>query len=145
MKSEDNLTQLDIYKLTPASRRLYRVLVDPENFDLSVSEICEKAKVSRTTYYNRMDEEPFVTSVKEEQRRQVDTKIGNILNATYKYALTEKGHQDRKMLLTWAGEYVDKSETKLEGEVDIGATSSLLQKYLKSEGDKPNADDDYGG
>lgn len=138
-------TQSYIYKLTPASRRLYRELVNPENFDLTVSELCDKAKVSRNTYYQRMKDEAFVNSVKAEQRRQVESKIGNVLNATYKYAMTEKGHQDRKMLLTWAGEYTDKLESKIEGEVDISGTSSILQKYLKDDGEDSLSGDEDGG
>ena len=133
------------YELTPASRRLYRVLVNPENFDLNVSQICKKANVHHNTYYRRMAEESFVNSVRAEQRRQVESKIGNVLNATYKYAMTERGHQDRKMLLTWAGEYTDKLESKIEGEVDIGSTSSILQKYLKSDGEDSLSGDEDGG
>lgn len=136
MKEEDRNTQSDTYKETPASRRLYMALIDPDNFDLTVTELCNKANVSRNTYYQRMKDDTFVARVKSEQRRQVESKIGNVLSATYKYALEERGHQDRKMLLTWAGEYADKFESKVDGTVDIGSASAVLQKYLKSGDDE---------
>ena len=59
--------------------------------------------------------------------------------------MTERGHQDRKMLLTWAGEYTDKLESKIEGEVDISGTSSILQKYLKGDGEDSLPSDEDGG
>lgn len=144
VKNGRNLTESDTFRLTPVSRRLYRELINPDNVGLTVSELCDKAKVSRETYYQRMRDDEFVRKVRKEQSNLIKANIGNVLNATYKYALEEKGHQDRKMLLTWAGEYADKTETKIEGEVDIGSTSSILQKYLKSEDDEPVADEDGG-
>jgi len=129
----DEGTARDIYELTPATRRLYNAMIDPENFSLSVTDLCAKANISRNTYYRRMSEPEFVDMIKEEQRSQVEEKIGNVLMATYRYAMEEGGHQDRKMLLKWAGEFTEKSETKIEGGVDIGRTSAILQKYLRDE------------
>lgn len=141
MKEESKGTSRDSFKLTPASRRLYNALINPENFDLNVTQICEVAQVDRNTYYRRMAEDEFVSKVKAEQKSQVESKIGNVLNATYKYALEERGHQDRKMLLTWAGEYTDKLESKIEGTVDIGSTADMISKYLKA--DNVNTEDSH--
>lgn len=134
MRGEEG-TGRDIQALTPASRRLYYVMTDPENFNLTITDLCSKANISRNTYYRRMSEPEFVGMVNEEQRSQVEEKIGNVLLATYRFAMEEGGHQDRKMLLKWAGEYTEKSETKIEGGVDIGRTSAILQKYIKDEED----------
>lgn len=130
-------------RLAPASRRLFRELINPENYNLTVSQVCAKADVNESTYYRRMREDDFVSVVRAVQRRQVESKIGNVLNATYRYALKERGHQDRKMLLTWAGEYAEKSETKIEGGLDIGNVSRALQRYLvEDDGEDSQAEDE---
>lgn len=139
MGNDGNWRKPDTLKLTRAAKRLYFELINPENLNLTVSDLCGKAGVSPTTYYEWMKNDEFVEMVNAEHRRLVGGKIGNVLQATYKYALEEKGHADRKMLLTWAGEYADKTETKLEGTVDIGAVSNRLERYLKT--DKDNGED----
>ena len=139
MKEGGKTRQTGSLRLTPAARRLYNALTNPEYYSLTITDLCRKANVNPSTYYNWMDNVEFVNAVKAEQKRRVEDKIGNVLQATYKYALEEKGHEDRKMLLTWAGEYADKTETKLEGTVDIGAVSNRLERYLKA--DKDNGDD----
>ena len=139
MTSGDGAIVSESLKLSGASRRLYLALINPENYSLTITALCDKAGVNPSTYYRRMADRDFVSAVKAEQKRQVEDKIGNVLQATYKYALEEKGHADRKMLLTWAGEYADKTETKLEGTVDIGDVSSRLERYLKA--DKDNGED----
>ena len=139
MKEDGKTRQTGSLRLTPAARRLYNALINPEYFSLTITDLCKKANVNPSTYYSWMGNDEFVGMIKVEQKRQVEDKIGNVLQATYKYALEEKGHADRKMLLTWAGEYADRSETKLEGTVDIGAVSSRLERYLKA--DKDNGED----
>ena len=45
--------------LTKAGEKLLFALSDPENYLLSVSALCEKAKIHRTTYYNLYESEKF--------------------------------------------------------------------------------------
>ena len=66
-----------------------------------------------------MSKDGFVDLVNETTMDLIKGKASDVLNATYKYALTEKGHQDRKMILTIAGIYTDKQELKHSGGVDI--------------------------
>ena len=77
-----------------------------------------------------MKKKEFQFLVAETTQDLIKGKIGDVLNATYKYSLTAKGHQDRKVLLTMAGLYVDKKETEISGGLDIANTSTEIGKYL---------------
>ena len=69
----------------------------------------------------------------------VTAKAGSVLNAAYKYAMKEKGFQDRKMILTIAGIYVDKTQTELSGGIKVsnpyeGLTEEELRKLASRDG-----------
>ena len=112
-------TKANRYKPTAAEKKLLEVLINPDNLGKPVQELCSLAKIGRTKYYDAMSKDGFVDLVNETTMDLIKGKASDVLNATYKYALTEKGHQDRKMILTIAGIYADKQELKHSGGVDI--------------------------
>ncbi|MGG5372847.1 phBC6A51 family helix-turn-helix protein [Enterococcus sp. AZ196] len=116
--SED-LTNANRYKPTPAEKKLLEILINPEYIGKSVTDICKAATISRFKYYEAMKNEEFTKLVNEITMDLIKGKASDVLNASYKYALTEKGHQDRKMILTIAGIYTDKQDIKHSGGVDI--------------------------
>lgn len=124
------MTEKDKYKPTAAEKRLLEVLVNPDYLGKNVSELCKLAGISRNKYYDAMKKKEFQGLVADTTQDLIKGKIGNVLNATYKYSLTAKGHQDRKVLLTMAGLYVDKKETEISGGLDIANTSTEIGKYL---------------
>lgn len=111
------MTKDNIYRPTVAEKRLLEVLLNPENLGKSVTELCNLAEVSRNKYYDAMKKEEFVREVSETSQKLVMAKIGDVVNATYKYALAERGHQDRKMLLTMAGIHVERTEATVNSNV----------------------------
>lgn len=117
MKKSD--TKANRYKPTAAEKKLLEVLINPDNLGKPVQELCSLAKIGRTKYYDAMSKDGFVDLVNETTMDLIKGKASDVLNATYKYALTEKGHQDRKIILTIAGIYTDKQELKHSGGVDI--------------------------
>lgn len=126
-----NKTSQDTYQVTPAGTRLFRVLTNPEYFNLNVTELCEEANVARSTYYRLTKNKAFMEDVKKEQERIVGDNGMRVLMATMVYALTESGnHADRKMLLKWAGIYDEEVTTNLKGGLDVKDTSSRLMEYL---------------
>lgn len=132
------MTKTDKYKLTAAGQKLFQVLINPEHLGKNVDELCRIAGVSRDTYYRLMKEQGFTDMVSETSKELVMAKISDVLNAAYMYSLGEKGHQDRKMLLTMAGLYVDKKETEISGSMGIrspyeGLTTEELRKLARSE------------
>lgn len=112
-------TKANKYKLTAAEKKLFEVLVNPEHTGKTVKELCSLAKIGRTKYYDAMGKEAFVNLVNETTMDLIKGKAADVLNATYKYALKEKGHQDRKLILTIAGIYTDKQEIEHSGGIDV--------------------------
>ncbi|ANT44057.1 hypothetical protein DS98204_32 [Lactococcus phage 98204] len=128
-----DVTKGNIYKPTTAEKKLLEVLINPENAGKTVTDICNLANVSRRKYYEAMGKEGFSNLVNETTMDLVTAKAGSVLNAAYKYAMKEKGFQDRKMILTIAGIYVDKSQTELSGGIKVsnpyeGLTEEELRK-----------------
>lgn len=111
------MTKDNTYKPTVAEKRLLEVLLNPENLGKSVTELCNLAEVSRNKYYDAMKKDEFAELVSETSQKLVMAKIGDVVNATYKYALAERGHQDRKMLLTMAGIHVERTEATVNANV----------------------------
>lgn len=140
------MTIEDTYTPTAAEKKLLEVLINPQNVGESVQELCNLAGVSRNKYYDAMKKKAFVKLVNDITMDLIKGKTADVLNATYKFALTEKGHQDRKMLLTIAGVYTDKRETELSGGIDVNqrytemSDSELKELAIKYE--KLNAKSD---
>lgn len=134
-----DVTKGNIYKPTTAEKKLLEVLINPENAGKTVTDICNLANVSRRKYYEAMGKEEFSNLVNETTMDLVTAKAGSVLNAAYKYAMKEKGFQDRKMILTIAGIYVDKSQTELSGGIKVsnpyeGLTEEELRKLASRDG-----------
>ena len=120
------MTENDKYTPTPAEKKLLEVLLNAENVGKSVQELCNLAGVSRNKYYDAMKKQEFVDLVNKTTMALIKGKAANVLNAAYNFALTEKGHQDRKMLLTIAGIYTDKQETEISGHIRTDKLDSIL-------------------
>jgi len=134
------MTKPNIYKPTTAEKKLLEVLINPEYVGSSVTDICNLAGVSRNKYYDAMAKDGFKKLVNDITLNLIKGKASDVLNATYKYALTEKGHQDRKLILTMAGLYTDKQETQIKGDVNIinpyyDLTTEELRALARSEKD----------
>jgi len=137
------MTKDNIYDLTPAEKRLIEVLINPEHMGKNIKDLCNLANVSRNKYYESMRKDYFKRILRETSVDLVESKINDILNATYRYALDKNGHQDRKLLLTMAGLNADRltiEKTKAEiellkkkieaiegGEVDYGLRETLRE------------------
>ncbi|PGS81645.1 hypothetical protein COC69_05810 [Bacillus cereus] len=126
------MTKNDRYKPTAAEKRLLEVLINAENVGKTVTELCNLANVSRNKYYEAMQKDEFAQLVNETTMDLIKGKASMVLNAAYKYALAEKGHQDRKLILTVAGVYVEKNQTELSGNVSVSNPySNLTEEELR--------------
>lgn len=133
------MTIEDKYTPTVAEKKLLEVLINPEHLGKNVTELCNLAKISRNKYYDAMKKEPFQELVKETTFNLIKGKVSDVLNATYVYSLGEKGHQDRKLLLTMAGLYTDKQEIAHSGAMDLNhnpfaeLSTDDLKKLIKDD------------
>lgn len=124
------MTKVYEYAPTTAERKLLEVMLNPDNFALSDTKLCQLAGVSRNTFYKSMKKPGFVDYYNELSMNALRGKVGNILQASAVYALSPEGFQDRKMLLTMTGLYADKQETKLSGGVE---TTNPLEGLTRDE------------
>ena len=109
-------------------------MVSPENTGKSVQDLCNPANISRFKYYQAMKKPDFVKLVNETTLELIKGKVSDVLNASYTFALTEKGFQDRKILLQMAGLLVEKTETTINGSLDISESAKEIEQYF-SDGD----------
>lgn len=103
-------TKRSNYEPTTAEQRLLETLLNPESIGKPVTVICGMADIDRSTYYRAMEKDEFVELTKGLAVKAVMGKVSHVVNATYENALTDRGYQDRKMILTMAGIYSDKVE-----------------------------------
>lgn len=107
--------ETNVYKYIPTAseKKLLEVLINPENFGKSITEICKIAKVSRKVYYTATSKPEFIDYINDITKGILKDKTYDILMAACKYAIEcPNNHQDRKMLLELAGEYRGSRELK---------------------------------
>lgn len=103
----------DYLSLTPAEKRVVDVYLEEETYSLSAKEIAEKADITTKYYYDLIRGERFSTYINGLINQQVGAKMALVLQATFKHALKEGNHQDRKMLLEKYGMYSQRQEVEL--------------------------------
>lgn len=106
----------DKYKPTPAEQRLLETLLNPESVGKSVTDKCQMAEISRETYYGSMKKPEFTALLNKTSVDLIKDKISEILAASVKSATTggSRGFQDRKMLLSMFGTYVERQDINLQ-------------------------------
>lgn len=119
-------TKVNEYRPTKAENRLLEALVNPDNVGKNVEEMCSVAEVAKNTYYKAMKKPDFVKLVNETTLDLIKSKVSDVLNASYTFALTDKGFQDRKILLQMAGLLVEKTETTVNGNLNVNNPFSDL-------------------
>lgn len=125
-------TKVNEYRPTKAETRLLETLINPENVGKNVEQMCSVSNVAKNTYYKAMKKPDFVKLVNDTTLDLIKGKVGDILNASYLYALTEKGFQDRKILLQMAGLLVEKTETTINGSLDISDSAKEIEQFFGS-------------
>lgn len=115
IRCNDNITEPNKYKPTPAEEKLLEVLLSPDNLGLSITEKCQLAEISRTTYYEIMKRPEFTSLLTRTSVDLVKDKIADVLSASIKAATTggNGGFQDRKMLLEMFGVVVREDDNKI--------------------------------
>ena len=129
-------TALDNYVPTPAEEKILATLLNPANLGKSVAAKCRVAGVSRQTYYVAMRKQEFVQHLNNCALAMLNDKVGDVLNATYTYALGEKGHQDRKLLLELIGLYTPAAKMEVAGANGGPVQVQALTKMDKAEKEK---------
>lgn len=116
------------YIPTLAEKKILEALAEPENYTVSITELCQKADVGRNTYYNMCKKPEFIKMRNEILNRLFENFVPEVKRAAVKFAIgNAKNFQDRKMILEMAGEYRPKQDINL---TDDNINTSELKKEL---------------
>ena len=131
--SKEDIAKLNGYTLTAAEQRLLEVLVNPANVGLSVTEKCKLANISRTTYYDLMQKPEFLQALNKTALLLIRDRVADVLNATYKFAMQSRNHQDRKLLLELFDLYANKQKVEVSGDNGEPIKLATLSEEEKKE------------
>lgn len=103
----ESKTEVDKYDPTPAEGKLLDVMLNPENHNLNVTEICDKAEVTRGAYYKIFKKPEFVGYYRAMSKNLVSHALGQVVNACVNKA-KEGSHPHIKTILEMADLHLDK-------------------------------------
>lgn len=123
------MTELqDKYRPTEAEQKLVEVMMNPDNLDKSITDICGIAKIDRGTYYNAFDKEGFNEYYQQKGKDLISQAVMPTINATKKYARREKGHNDRKLLLEMAKTFTPELTVNVMKEMSDEELATILKE-----------------
>jgi len=106
------LTENNIYNPTPAELKLLEVLLMPDNAKLNVTEKCDLAGISRTTYYELMKKPEFMRLCKDTALDLVKSEIMSLMQIGIKEA-KDGSFQHWKILLEMIGLHTDRQDVQV--------------------------------
>jgi len=125
---------MDIKEYVPtlAEKKLLEALADPENYTVSITDLCKIAEIGRNTYYNMCKKPEFMKMKNEILNRLFESFVPAVKQAAVKYAINNANNfQDRKMILEMAGEYKPKQDININND-DI-STMELKKELAELE------------
>lgn len=121
------------YMPTTAERKILEALKNPENYTISIKELCQRAGVSRNTYYESCKKTEFVDAKNKVLNKTFESLVPEVKKAAMKFAINaEKNFQDRKMILEMAGEYRTQQDINIDNKIDKKSLDKELEELEKS-------------
>ena len=114
------------YEITEAGRRLLDVIIEPEARTLSITDICKRADISRTTYYTLFKEPAFVAAYLDACKTACITAAMPTMQSVAGRALAGD-MQAAQMILSMAG--LHQPTARVEHTHTHEAGRSLLEMY----------------
>ncbi len=107
------------YVPTTAEKKILEAFTNPENYTISIKQLCDIADVARNTYYEACKKPGFVEAKNKILNKVFDSLVPEVKRAAMKFAINEeKNFQDRKMILEMAGEYRAQQDINVTEKVD---------------------------
>lgn len=118
------ITQNNKFCPTPSEDKLLVELVNPNNFGDSITDICNKAVVSRNVFYDMRVKEGFWDFYIKLKMDMIKDKVGDLYDATFNFATKNaKNHSDRKLLFEMLKLYKDESTLNIKKDNNLGDMS----------------------
>lgn len=132
-KEGQSFNASNIYSMSETERKLFDILIEPENIRLNKSELALKANISRPTLNKLLKKKEFMDEVNYEFSDFMFNNIFKIYQAMFISASSEgkDGFQDRKLLLEMLGKHQESIEVKTTTEqlvYDIKPTDIKQEK-----------------
>lgn len=105
---------LKFIDLTELQKKIFLAMIDADNLKLSGKQIAENIGVHPGSFYRITANANFRKLVNDTIMDQIDSEMGKVMRSTFKYALKEPNHSDRKMLLEMFGYYINRKEVDLK-------------------------------
>lgn len=102
------------YEPSDTEKRLLEVLMNPENRNKSVTDICQLANISRTTYYNIFEKPEFIALKRKWEKKLISSKTTAIIHAFQREAL-RGSFQHGKVLLEMDDMYAERVKQEITG------------------------------
>lgn len=119
---------------TATQEKLLSVLQDEENLSLSVSEICKKAGISRTSYYRFLKDRDFLCALREGGIQTIYGALLQTINSVVKRA-KEGSFPHQKLLIEVASLQV-KARTEESSATNTNIEYEAAQEIAKLPDDK---------
>ena len=115
MANEQKLTNVN---LTDAENKLMEVLLNPDNREKTITDICKVANISRYTYYASFKKPEFKRAYEQNCKELLEESLAPVINAFIKEA--KKGsYYHGKTILEMAGMHTDKLSVSADVKVKI--------------------------
>lgn len=118
------MSLLDQYTPTDAERKILETLANPDNRDLSIKEICDKAGTSRKTYERAMKKPGFRKLMQDICFELIKNEAGDMIKAAIKHA-KEGNFNYFKTLMEMGGLYTPKEKREITGETTVNSNIKL--------------------
>jgi hypothetical protein len=108
------------YTPTPAEMKLLKVFLNPENVGVSITGKCEKAGISRNTYYEAMKKKDFVELLNHSTMEMLRGEMNDIIKVFAKKA-KEGSYNHGKLLLEMGKMYTQHQvvDTNINADINI--------------------------
>lgn len=121
------------YSPTTAEKKILEALKNPENYTISIKELCKRAGVARNTYYESCKKSEFIEEKNKVLNKTFESLVPEVKKAAIKFAINEeKNFQDRKMILEMAGEYKTQQDINLNENIGKDALLKELDTLEKN-------------
>jgi hypothetical protein len=143
------MTKNNKYIPTTAEQKLLEVLCNTESLGKSITDICTQADISRNVYYEAIKKPEFFDYRNELLKDVIKAGIGDIINASMKYAKDNpRNYQDRLLIAKIAEFYKDEQNINLNTNVNTingksveEMTDEELDKFINSKQEKKLEED----